>query len=178
MPAITADAKEPITYFLYTYICLKHFILKTLTGNKQKSEQYLGTIDRLDFLLEATKMVNPTLRNVATVAKIIYEYKYFETKSQLNKMPGEMQYLTFNFILDYLQKTNKIQLNPDGSIVWIETKSQLNKMPGEMQYLTFNFILDYLQKTNKIQLNPDGSIVWIYPTSQKQKKMVEQAIPL
>ena len=152
--------------------------MKTLTGNKQKSE-YLGTIERLDFLLEATKMVNPTLRNVATVAKIIYEYKYFETKSQLNKrLPKEMQCPSFDSIQDHLQKTNKIQLNPDGSIVWIGTKSQLNKMPGEMQYLTFNFILDYLQKTNKIQLNPDGSIVWIYPTSQKQKKMVEQAIPL
>ncbi len=103
----------------------KQCTLKTLTDNKQKPKPYLGIVEYLDFLLEATKKVNPTLRNVATVAKIISRYKYFETKSQLNKkLPKSMQYPTFNFILEYLQKTNMIQLNPDGSIVWIYPTSQ------------------------------------------------------
>jgi hypothetical protein len=88
-------------------------------------------VEYLDFLLKETKKVNPTLRNVATVAKIISENKYFETKSQLNKrLPKAMQYPTFNFILDYLQKTNMIQLNPDGSIMWIypTTKQLKNRI--------------------------------------------------
>lgn len=106
--------------------------LKTLADNQKKTHKpYLGIVEYLDFLLVETKKVNPTLRNVATVAKIISENKYFETKSQLNKrLPKAMQYPTFNFILDYLQKTNMIQLNPDGSIVWIypTTKQLKNRI--------------------------------------------------
>ncbi|CAE6488509.1 conserved hypothetical protein [Candidatus Nitrosotenuis uzonensis] len=100
--------------------------LKVLTDNQKKTHKpYLGIVEYLDFLLKETKKVNPTIRNVATVAKIISENKYFETKSQLNKrLPKAMQYPTFNFILDYLQKTNMIQLNTDGSIVWIYPTSQ------------------------------------------------------
>lgn len=45
----------------------------------------LGIVGYLDLLLKETKKINPTLRNIATVAKIISENKYFETKSQLNK---------------------------------------------------------------------------------------------
>lgn len=85
----------------------------------------LGIVEYLDLLLKETKKINPTLRNIATVAKIISENKYFETKSQLNKkLPKTMQYPTFNFILDYLQRINMIQLNPDGSIVWIYPTSK------------------------------------------------------
>lgn len=101
--------------------------MKALTGVQKKNvhNQYLRIGEYLDFLLKETKKINPTLRNVATVAKIISENKYFETKSQLNKkLPKAMQYPTFNFILDYLQKTNMIQINPDGSIVWIYPTSQ------------------------------------------------------
>jgi hypothetical protein len=102
--------------------------LKVLTNVQKKAITYrsnLGIVEYLDFLLKETKKVNPTMRNVATVAKIISENKYFKTKSQLNKkLPKAMQYPTFNFILDYLQKTNMIQINPDGSIVWIYPTSQ------------------------------------------------------
>ncbi len=98
-----------------------------ITSRQKKNayKPYLGIVEYLDFLLKETKKINPTIRNVAIVAKIISENKYFETKSQLNKkLPKAMQYPTFNFILDYLQKTNMIQLNPDGSIVWIYPTSQ------------------------------------------------------
>ncbi|MEM3008203.1 MAG: hypothetical protein QXW37_07895 [Candidatus Nitrosotenuis sp.] len=96
---------------------------------KKAYRTQLGIVEYLDFLLKETKRINPTLRNIATVAKIISENKYFETKNQLNKkLPKAMQYPTFNFILDYLQKTNMIQLNPDGSIVWIyPTSDKLKK---------------------------------------------------
>lgn len=101
-----------------------------MSSKSQKTYRtQLGIVEYLDFLLKETKRTNPTLRNIATVAKIISENKYFETKNQLNKkLPKAMQYPTFNFILDYLQKTNMIQLNPDGSIVWIyPTSDKLKK---------------------------------------------------
>lgn len=105
-------------------------MVKTVAENQKGSyKPYLGIVEYLDFLLEETKKTNPTIRNVATVAKIISEYKYFGSKSQLNKkLPKSMQYPTFNFILGYLQKTNLIQINPDGSIVWIyPTTKKLKK---------------------------------------------------
>lgn len=102
--------------------------MKVLANVQKKAVTYssnLGIVEYLDFLLKETKKTNPTMRNVATVAKIISENKYFKTKSQLNKkLPKAMQYPTFNFILNYLQKTNMIQINPDGSIVWIYPTSQ------------------------------------------------------
>ena len=102
--------------------------MKILVSGQKKTKAYkpyLGIVEYLDFLLKETKKINPTIRNVATIAKIISENKYFKTKSQLNKkLPKAMQYPTFNFILNYLQKTNMIQLNPDGSIVWIYPTSQ------------------------------------------------------
>ncbi|WP_179368167.1 hypothetical protein [Candidatus Nitrosotenuis sp. DW1] len=102
--------------------------MKILVNNQKKTaghKMHLGIVEYLDFLLKETKKINPTIRNVATVAKIISENKYFKTKSQLNKkLPKAMQYPTFNFILNYLQKTNMIQINPDGSIVWIYPTSQ------------------------------------------------------
>ncbi|MEM2786075.1 MAG: hypothetical protein QW652_05360, partial [Candidatus Nitrosotenuis sp.] len=67
---------------------------------KKAYRTQLGIVEYLDFLLKETKRINPTLRNIATVAKIISENKYFETKNQLNKkLPKAMQYPTFNFIL-------------------------------------------------------------------------------
>lgn len=101
--------------------------MKVLVNNQKKitHNPHLGIIEYLDFLLKETEKINPTIRNVATVAKIISENKYFKTKSQLNKkLPKAMQYPTFNFILNYLQKTNMIQINPDGSIVWIYPTSE------------------------------------------------------
>jgi hypothetical protein len=99
--------------------------MKALNVEKTTGVLQLGIVEYLDFLLKETKRINPTMRNVATVAKIISENKYFKTKSQLNKkLPKAMQYPTFNFILNYLQKTNMIEINPDGSIVWIYPTSQ------------------------------------------------------
>jgi len=87
-------------------------------------------------MISKTKKLTLQYEMLATVAKIISENKYFETKSQLNKkLPKAMQYQTFNFILNYLQKTNMIQLNPDGSIVWIYPTSQKLKRLREAKPL-------------------------------------------
>lgn len=113
-------------YFIYLYVLLNcEDVLSVLTDKKNPGKSHLGVVAYLEFLLKETKRTNPTLRNIAIVAKMISDHRYFETKSQLNKkLPKAMQYPTFNFILDYLQNMNMIQINPDGSIVWIYPTSQ------------------------------------------------------
>ena len=77
------------------------------------------TIQIMDYILERTQKFNPTLRNVTTIEKLIYENKEFDTKDQLyKKLPKGMQYPTFNFILEILEKKNKIMFDKDGSFFW------------------------------------------------------------
>jgi len=70
------------------------------------------------------KEFNPTLRSLTMVEKLIYENKEFDSKSSLyKKLPTGMQYPSFNFILEILEKQNKIMLDKDGSIFWIGSAS-------------------------------------------------------
>ena len=79
----------------------------------------------LDYILDKSKKHNPTLRNFVQVEKLIFENKEFETKRELYSMlPKGMQYPSFNFILDILEKQNKIMFDKDGSFFWIGPASQ------------------------------------------------------
>jgi len=83
------------------------------------SKLVLSEIQIMDYILEGTKKVNPTIRNVTMIEKLIYENKEFYTKDQLlKKLPKGMQYPTFNFILNILEKQNKIMFDKDGSFFW------------------------------------------------------------
>lgn len=60
-----------------------------------------------------------TLGSLTMVEKLIYENKEFDSKSSLyKKLPTGMQYPSFTFILEILEKQNKIILDKDGSIFW------------------------------------------------------------
>ena len=73
----------------------------------------------MDYILERTKEFNPTLRSLTVVEKLIYENKEFSSKSHLyKKLPTGMQYPSFNFILEILEKQNKIMVDKDDSIFW------------------------------------------------------------
>ncbi len=53
------------------------------------------------------------------VEKLIYENKEFSTKDHLyKKLPKGMQYSMFNFILELLEKEDKIMFDKDGSFFW------------------------------------------------------------
>ena len=79
----------------------------------------------LDYILEKSKKYNPTLRSFIQVEKLVFETKEFETKRELyNLLPKGMQYPSFNFILDVLEKQNKIVFDKDGSFFWIGNASQ------------------------------------------------------
>jgi len=61
----------------------------------------------------------PTLNTIMMVEKAICEAETYPSKRQLwNSLPKKMEYPTFNRIIDYLEKSNKIILN-NHEIVWI-----------------------------------------------------------
>ena len=79
----------------------------------------------MNYILKRTEKFNPTIRSLIMVEKLICQNKEFESKSQLyKKLPTGMQYPIFNFILEILEKQNKIMLDKNGSIFWIGPASK------------------------------------------------------
>ena|GEM_PF-598159 len=61
----------------------------------------------------------PRLDTIQMVEKAIKGDKVFSSKNQLwRSLPKAMQYPTLLTILDYLERSNKIMIEKDGSIVW------------------------------------------------------------
>ncbi|TBR23704.1 MAG: hypothetical protein EPO63_05215 [Candidatus Nitrosotenuis sp.] len=64
------------------------------------------------------------LRSLTMVEKLIYDNKEFDSKSDLyKKLPTGMQYPSFTFILEILEKQNKIMFDNAGSIFWTGSAS-------------------------------------------------------
>jgi hypothetical protein len=61
----------------------------------------------------------PRLDTIQMVEETIKSDKVFTSKNQLWRgLPKSMQYNTLLTILDYLEKSNKIMFEKDGTIVW------------------------------------------------------------
>jgi len=81
-------------------------------------EQYELFIKKI-FQGDLTKY-NPTLKNILKVEQVLSKYKEFSSKNQLaKKIDVAMRPPVLNVILDYLEKSNKIMINNDGTIAWI-----------------------------------------------------------
>jgi hypothetical protein len=62
---------------------------------------------------------DPTLGTILMVEKAIRRSKNYPTKKALwQSLPRQVQYQTFNRVIDYLLESNKIILN-DREIVWV-----------------------------------------------------------
>ena len=62
----------------------------------------------------------PRLDSVLMVEDTIKKLDYYPTKNQLwRALPKSMMWQTFNVILDYLVKSNKIIIDKEGKVVWI-----------------------------------------------------------
>jgi len=96
----------------------------TFAENSQKTSiksqhSAINSTALMDYILKHTEKFNPTLRSITVIEKMIYLNKEFDSKSQLfKKLPKSMQYPIFNFILDVLEKSNKIMIDDKGSIFW------------------------------------------------------------
>ena len=82
------------------------------------SENYAKSIKEI--MQITSEKYNPTLKNILKIEQIMAKYKEFDTKKQLvEKMDVGMRPPVLNLILKYLEKSNKILLNEDGSMTWI-----------------------------------------------------------
>ncbi len=62
----------------------------------------------------------PRLDTIEMVEDMISEQKEFSSKNRLwRSLPKQVQYKTFTTILDYLEKSNKIMYDKEGTILWI-----------------------------------------------------------
>jgi len=75
----------------------------------------------------------PRLDTVLMVEDAIKKAKDYPTRTQLwRSLPRKVQYQTFQLILDYLQKSNKIFVTKEGKIMWIFADSKaLEKLLAE-----------------------------------------------
>ena len=62
----------------------------------------------------------PRLDTIQMVEDTISEAKEFDSKNKLwRALPRQVQYPTFKAVLDYLEESNKIMYDKDGTIIWI-----------------------------------------------------------
>lgn len=63
---------------------------------------------------------DPRLASIEMVEDVLKEHREFPSKSALQRaLPKTIQTQTFNRILSYLEKSNKIIFTKDRAIVWI-----------------------------------------------------------
>jgi 2-C-methyl-D-erythritol 4-phosphate cytidylyltransferase len=78
----------------------------------------------------ATKAIlhYPRLDTVLMVEDAIQNAKNYPTRTELWKnLPKQVQYQTFQLILEYLLKSNKIIFTSDSKIMWIASNPLLDK---------------------------------------------------
>lgn len=75
-------------------------------------------------------LANPTLDTIRMVEQTLSKMQDYPTKNKLwRALPRQVQYPTFKAILDYLEESNKIIYDKDGTIVWIVAdNSKLKKL--------------------------------------------------
>jgi len=75
----------------------------------------------------------PRLDTVMMVEDAIRSAKEYPTKADLlRNLPKKVMYQTFNLVLEYLQRSNKIIVTRDGRIVWVFADSEkLRKLLAE-----------------------------------------------
>jgi hypothetical protein len=104
---------------IYIYVHIKTMSKQKSVYSKQvNNEDYAESIKEIMEII--SEKYNTTLKNILKVEQIMAKYKEFDTKKQLvEKLDKSMRPPVLNVILKYLEKSNKILLNLDGSITWI-----------------------------------------------------------
>lgn len=67
----------------------------------------------------------PRLDTVMMIEDAIRSAKEYPTKAELlRSLPKKVMYQTFNLVIEYLQRSNKIIVTKDGRIVWVFADSE------------------------------------------------------
>jgi hypothetical protein len=73
-----------------------------------------------------TRRIMPRLDTIEMIEDTIRSKQFFESKTKLWKaLPRGVQYGTLGIALSYLERSNKIAQNRDGSLVWIFADSEI-----------------------------------------------------
>lgn len=75
-------------------------------------------------------LANPTLDTIRMVEQTLSKMQEYPSKNRLwRALPRQVQYPTFKAILNYLEESNKIIYDKDGTIIWIVAdNSKLKKL--------------------------------------------------
>ena len=66
-----------------------------------------------------TTASNPTLDTIKMVEQTLSKMSEYSSKNKLwRSLPRQVQYPTFKAILNYLEESNKIMYDADGTIIW------------------------------------------------------------
>jgi hypothetical protein len=88
----------------------KMSILKRSEGKKRQSTK----------AAPKRRQIMPRLDTLEMIEDAIRKEQYFESKTKLWKsLPRGVQYGTLGVALSYLERSNKITRNKDGSLIWI-----------------------------------------------------------
>jgi hypothetical protein len=91
------------------------------------AEKGSHSLSQHDFLQNIQKY-NPTLKNILKIERLFAKYKEFDSKAQLaKKLDVTMRPPVLNVILEYLERSNKILIDEDGSLVWIYASPKAKK---------------------------------------------------
>jgi hypothetical protein len=67
----------------------------------------------------------PNLSTIKMIEAEMRKTQYFRSRNQLfRQLPKQVMYQTLTTILAYLEESNKIVFNKDGSIIWIFADSR------------------------------------------------------
>ena len=67
---------------------------------------------------------NPTLDTIKMVEQALSKESQYTSKNRLwRTLPRQVQYPTFKAVLDYLEESNKIMYDKDGTIIWTFVES-------------------------------------------------------
>ncbi|HKX81519.1 MAG TPA: hypothetical protein VJL54_04620 [Nitrososphaera sp.] len=85
----------------------------------KRSKTWRGIPPRGHSLPTPRKKIMPRLDTLEMIEGTIRKEQYFQSKTKLWKaLPRGVQYGTLGVALAYLERSNKITRNKDGSIIW------------------------------------------------------------
>lgn len=100
-------------------------VILSKNKNKQNSKQKMSKTKQT-IPNQSIRQHMPTLGTIKMVEEALKSDKTFSSKNKLwRSLPKQIQYPTFTKILDYLEESNKIIFEKDGSIAWtfVDTKT-------------------------------------------------------
>lgn len=97
---------------------------KTMLQNNASMKQSSRTYANPD----SKTIPNPTLGTIRMVEETLVQMSDYPTKNKLwRALPRQIQYPSFKEILKYLEESNKLITDKDGSLVWIFAKTPEQK---------------------------------------------------